>query len=378
METPNKAANLPEWFEQKDHDVANKRYYGRAPLKYFLHHEVIKGFRAAKSYGVDDLQSLTQSLIGDGGKDPVLLNPLHAVFSGEVLSVLSGNRRLAAMKSLAGKEDSKITDEVMIPVYVYEDVTEKEVIAKAVTDNAHRKQLSDPELMHTIAKMHATGFNESEIEAATGISNSKLGRFMTILQVPVLKQFLEDNVLPYSTLARLGEQCKDKPKMQEKLKEVLDPWKEDVEAQIKDAKEKRERDGKTLNDGEKRHSSYLKAGYIEGRGKEKKDGKMPTGKAGRVVATKPEVSEKRVKIGSYSVKPTEVTVEDLTRSGVRFRDAGEALIALAKSLKSQTVGADEDDEDQRVAELLGKTSAPEESQEASPEASPDEPAEASA
>lgn len=244
------------------HEPDQERYYGHMRLGMIKYDETIKNYRIAKAYKPAQLENLKKSLVVRNKLN--LLNPLHTIMDATagVLRTIGGNRRLASLKALTEKDNSgksTLTEDTLVPVYIYDTDKRCDALRRAMMDNAFRRDFNDYERLTAIEDMDHTSMSSTEIATSMNVSPDTIARFLDIARHSTLRAFLKENILPYSKLAQLGKCIEKGDDVSNWITEILIDWKKKAEKEKDEYVIACKRNGKKALGAKLKLQSYLKA-----------------------------------------------------------------------------------------------------------------------
>jgi ParB/RepB/Spo0J family partition protein len=191
--------------------TANEEKYdfGNVPvaLLSFDENNVRSDYREAYDDVDEEIENLAASIAEVGLVEPIIVERI-----GDVYKLISGERRLRAIKFLNAKNPN--AQIVEIPAKIYEGIADSEKKLIQLVENLQRKGLSDydkivaiagqfEQIKETIDPETGRKYSQKKYASVVGISRTQLGFFTLIAKREIVLSAVKNNLLTYAFAYKL-------------------------------------------------------------------------------------------------------------------------------------------------------------------------------
>lgn len=135
--------------------------------------KIVTGKQVRERFDEESLKGLAQSLRESGQHEPIHVLPL----TGEMYSLLTGGRRLRAMRKNGAATVSAIVEQG--------EFSKSDILVRQIIENAQREDLTAWEKAKAIELlMKETGWNATQTAAKLGFANGTISKLLSLFTLP--------------------------------------------------------------------------------------------------------------------------------------------------------------------------------------------------
>ncbi len=183
--------NPLEWIQDTTEEGEESSKLVKVPLDQIVESDLFQ-----LRFELPDVNALAADIKACGQTTPAFVRPLP----GGRFELLSGYRRLAAIRKLKGKS---------ILARVFEDLTDEEAERLAISENLQRKDLTDPEQAHICLRLQQRGLAVKDIGRLMGKRPRTVSLYLSVAKAPEpVREALQAGKLTLYVAHELAQACK--------------------------------------------------------------------------------------------------------------------------------------------------------------------------
>jgi ParB-like chromosome segregation protein Spo0J len=253
--------------------------------------------------------------------------------------LVKGHRRSTACRILANRNTPNFTLDMKIPAIEVSDAPVKDLVVRAVADNAVRKSLDGIARIRAAVALHKAGVEDRRAAVALGVSPQSFTRDLLVGQHAWMFDHVLNNRVGPTAASQLLKTAVE-AKREDQLRADLAAWiaakEQEIQRKIKDRKDKGLKD---LTDAEKQVKSYITGALVKHWVELIETGQMFDDHADWAFRAGFDPETKELTVGNFKTNVDKEDPKNLVRMIAQLSQVNKQLLPIAKKRAEEEKGA---------------------------------------